>query len=42
MSVYKASFAHSDYKIENCGVVAFIQKPKSSEVLQAVRLELKQ
>ena len=41
-SVFKASFAHSDYKIENSGIVAFIQKPKSSEVLQAVRLELKQ
>lgn len=41
-SVFKASFAHSDYKIENCGIVAFIQKPKSSEVLQAVRLELGQ
>ena len=41
-SVYKTSFARSDYKIENCGIVAFIQKPKSSEVLQAVRLELGQ
>lgn len=41
-SVFKASFAHSDYKIENSGIVAFIQKPLSSEVLQAVRLELMQ
>jgi len=41
-SVFKATFAHSDYKIENSGVVAFIQKPLSSEVLQAVRLELGQ
>ena len=39
-SVYKASFARNDYNIENSGIVAFIQKPKSSEVLQAVRLEL--
>ena len=38
----KAAFAHRDYKIEDSGVVAFIQKPLSSEVLQAVRLELMQ
>lgn len=41
-SVFNTAFANSDYKIENSGIVAFIQKPKSSEVLQAVRLELKQ
>ena len=41
-SVITASFAQGDYKIENSGIVAFIQKPESSEVLQAVRLELKQ
>ena len=41
-SVFKASFARSDYKIENSGIVAFIHKPKSSEILQAVRLELGQ
>lgn len=41
-SVFEASFAHSDYKIENSGIVAFIQKPMKSEVLQAVRLELEQ
>jgi len=39
-SVFKASFAQSNFKIENSGIVAFIQKPKSSEVLQAVRLKL--
>ena len=38
----KASFASSNYKTENSGIVAFIQKPLSSEVLQAVRLELGQ
>lgn len=41
-SVITASFAQGDYKIENSGIVAFIQKPESSEVLQAVRLVLKQ
>ena len=41
-SVITASFAQGDYKIENSGIVAFIQKPQSSEVLQAVRLVLKQ
>ncbi len=41
-SRFKASFANSDYKNENSGIVAFIQKPLSSEVLHAVRLELKQ
>jgi hypothetical protein len=41
-SVFRASFANGDYKIENSGIVAFIQKPESSDVLQAVRLELKQ
>jgi len=41
-SVFEVTFAHSDYKIENSGIVAFIQKPKSFEVLQAVRLELGQ
>ena len=41
-SVITASFAQGDYKIENSGIVAFIQKPGSSEVLQAVRLVLKQ
>jgi hypothetical protein len=38
----KAAFARRDYKIEDSGIVAFIQKPLSSEVLQAVRLELMQ
>jgi hypothetical protein len=41
-SVITASFAQGDYKIENSGIVAFIQKPDSSEVLQAIRLVLKQ
>lgn len=39
-SALKASFVHDDYKIENSGIVAFVQKPQSSEILQAVRLEL--
>lgn len=38
----KAAFARRDYKIGDSGVVAFVQKPSSSEVLQAVRLELMQ
>jgi len=41
-SVFKAAFANSDYKIENSGIVAFIQKPLGSDILQAVRLELGQ
>jgi len=41
-ALFKAAFMRSGYKIENSGIVAFIQKPQSSEVLQAVRLELKQ
>jgi len=36
------AFVRSGYKIENSGIVAFVQKPLSSEVLQAVRLELGQ
>ena len=39
-SVITASFAQGDYKIENTGIVAFVQKATSAEVLQAVRLEL--
>ncbi len=41
-AVFKASFAHSDYNIDNSGIVAFVQKPMSSDILQAVRLELMQ
>jgi len=41
-ALFKAAFMRSGYKIENSGIVAFVQKPLSSEVLQAVRLELKQ
>lgn len=41
-AMFKAAFMRSGYKIENSGIVAFIQKPPSSEVLQAVRLELMQ
>jgi hypothetical protein len=40
-AVFKATFMHSGYKIENSGIVVFIQKPSGSEVLQAVRLVLK-
>jgi len=40
-ALYKAAFMRSGYKIEDSGIVAFIQKPLSSEVMQAVRLELK-
>jgi len=36
------SFTSGDYQLVNSGLVAFIQKPMSSEVLQAVRLELVQ
>ena len=39
---FKASFVNGDYKVEDSGIVAFIQKPTSAEVLQAVRLELGQ
>ena len=38
----KASFARNGYNIDNSGIVAFVQKPMSSEILQAVRLELVQ
>ncbi len=41
-ALIEAVFIRSDYKIQNSGIVAFIQKPQSSEVLQAVRLELTQ
>jgi hypothetical protein len=41
-ATFKAAFMRSGYKIENSGIVAFIQKPQNSEILQAVRLELKQ
>lgn len=40
--VFNTAFAISDYKIENSGIVAFIQKPRNPEILQAVRLELEQ
>jgi hypothetical protein len=36
---FKTAFARRDYKIGDSGIVAFIQKPSSSEVLQAARLE---
>jgi hypothetical protein len=39
---FKVAFKRSDYKIENSGIVAFIQQPMSAEILQAVRLELTQ
>lgn len=39
---FKIAFARRDYKIGDSGIVAFVQKPLSSEVLQAVRLELMQ
>ncbi len=42
LAEFKAAFARRDYKIEDSGIVAFVQKPSSSEVLQAVRLELMQ
>ena len=38
----KASFKRNGYRMENTGVVAFIQKPLSSEILQAVQLEIEQ
>ena len=41
-AMFKAAFMRSGYQVENSGVVAFIQKPQSSEILQAVRLELMQ
>jgi hypothetical protein len=39
---FETVFMRSGYKMENSGIAAFIQKPQSPEVLQAVRLELKQ
>ena len=35
-----AVFSTSDYKIEDTGIVAFVQKPLAPDVLQVVRLEL--
>ena len=41
-SEFKAAFTTADYKIADSGIVAFVQQSRSPDILQAVRLELKQ
>lgn len=39
---FKTAFINNGYQLENSGIVAFVQKPLGSEILQAVNLELVQ
>ena len=39
---FNTEFALQDYKLPDSGIVAFIQRPRSAEVLQAVSLKLDQ
>lgn len=41
-ALFTTEFAIGDYKINNCGIVAFVQRGNEADVLQAVRLELMQ